>query len=46
METKRHRGRRQPTFIQGRAFLFPEDAMMLHDSSTGQCSYFGISVVL
>lgn len=26
-------------------FYFKEDAMMLRDSSTGQCSYFGIGVV-
>lgn len=39
-------GRRQPTFIQGRVFFSSqEDAMMLRDSSTGQCSYFGIRVV-
>lgn len=24
---------------------FPRDAMMLHDCLTGQCSYFGISVL-
>lgn len=40
-------GRGQPTFIQSHVcfFSFQEDAMMLRDSSTGQCSYFGIRVV-